>query len=57
MLRRAERFRAQHGDAPMTTPQAPAKRHKQKRRRAKKLAEWRDKQEKKPAAPAKEKKK
>ncbi len=27
----------------MTTPQAPAKRNKQKRRRTKKLAEWRAK--------------
>jgi hypothetical protein len=38
----------------MTTPQAPAKRHKQKIRRAKKLAEWREKHPK-PAAPKKEK--
>ncbi len=27
----------------MTTPQAPAKRNKQKKRRAKKLAAWREK--------------
>jgi hypothetical protein len=27
----------------MTTPQDPAKRHKQKARRSKQLAEWRDK--------------
>ncbi len=37
----------------MTTPQDPPKRNKQKRRRTKKLAEWRAKQENKTAsAPA-----
>jgi hypothetical protein len=39
----------------MTTPQDPPKRNKQKRRRAKKLAEWREKNAAKPetkAAPA-----
>lgn len=42
----------------MTTPQDPPKRNKQKRRRAKKLGEWREKnaaksETKTPAAPAK----
>jgi hypothetical protein len=37
----------------MTTPQAPAKRHKQKARRTKKLAEWRKKAAAKPKAKAK----
>jgi hypothetical protein len=38
----------------MTTPQDPPKRNKQKRRRTKKLAEWREKQAKSAAkAPAK----
>ena len=31
------------GSPAMTTPQAPAKRNKQKKRRTKKLAEWREK--------------
>jgi hypothetical protein len=37
----------------MTTPQDPARRLKQKRRREKQLAKWRDKQAAKPKAPAK----
>jgi hypothetical protein len=34
----------------MSTPQDPPKRNKQKARRTKKLAEWREKQAKAPAA-------
>ena len=37
----------------MTTPQEPAKRHKQKLRRTKQLAAWREKQPKKAEAPEK----
>jgi hypothetical protein len=37
----------------MTTPQDPARRLKQKRRREKQLAKWRDKQPVPAAAPAK----
>lgn len=37
----------------MTTPQDPPKRNKQKRRRAKKLAEWRETNAAKGEAPAK----
>jgi hypothetical protein len=36
----------------MTTPQDPPKRNKQKRRRTKKLAEWREKNAAKPEAKA-----
>lgn len=38
----------------MTTPQEPAKRHKQKIRRTKQLAAWRAKQPAKTEAPAKD---
>jgi hypothetical protein len=38
----------------MTTPQEPAKRHKQKIRRTKQLAAWRAKQPAKTDAPAKD---
>ena len=36
----------------MTTPQDPPKRNKQKARRTKKLAEWREKQAQKPETAA-----